>query len=196
MLRVLRFGVLALLAGVGLACQVQETKLVAAEGEKKGALVSIDGLSSRAPGDWKEEEATVQTRYKQFKLPKQGDDKAEAELVISFFGQGSGGGVDANIDRWKKQFEPPAGKSIDDVAKKEDLKIGEVKATYFDVSGTYLMKRRPFDPNEKPTPMPNYRMINIIFESPKGPYFFRLVGPEKTVTHHKKAFDEWLKNFK
>jgi hypothetical protein len=194
MLRVLRFGLLALLAIVGLACQAEQKRAVAAQAEKKGSIVSLDGLSSRAPADWKEAETAKPFRYKEFTLPKQGDDKADAELIIFYFGEGGGGGVEANITRWKAMFEPPAGKSGDDIAKKEEIKVGNVKATYVDLAGTYLYKTSPMAPvSEK---RPNHRMIGVIFESPKGPYFFRLVGPEKTVTAHKKAFDEWLKNFK
>ncbi len=157
--------------------------------EKKGTLVTIDGLSSRTPADWKEGEASSQFRFKQFTLPKAGDDKADAELIIFFFGPGGGGGVDANVKRWQGMFENAK-------SDKQELKIGEVKATYVDLAGTYLLKKRPADPNERPTPMAGYRMLAVVFESPKGPYFFRLVGPEKTVTHHKKGFDEWLKSFK
>ncbi len=157
--------------------------------DQKGTIVTIDGLSSKTPADWKESEASSQFRFKQFTLPKQGEDKADAELILFFFGPGGGGGVDANVKRWKGMFE--GGKSD-----QQELKIGEVKATYLDLTGTYLMRKRPNDPNERPTPMPGYRMLAVVFESPKGPYFFRLVGPEKTVAHHKKGFDEWLKSFK
>jgi hypothetical protein len=191
MMRLLRCGVPLLVLAAGLALVSEPAS---AQGEKKGALVSLDGLSSRAPADWKEVEGARQFRYKEFSLPRQGDDKADAELIIFYFGEGGGGGVDANITRWKGMFEPPAGKTADDIAKKEEMKIGNVKATYLDLTGTYLFKPFPMAPRAEPRP--NHRMIGVIFESPKGPYFFRLVGPEKTVTYHKKAFDEWLKNFK
>jgi len=191
MMRSLRCGMPLLVLAAGLAIVSEPAS---GQGEKKGALVSLDGLSSRAPADWKEVEGARQFRYKEFSLPRQGDDKADAELIIFYFGEGGGGGVDANIARWKGMFEPPAGKTVDDIAKKEELKIGNVKATYLDLTGTYLFKPFPMAPRAEPRP--NHRMIGVIFESPKGPYFFRLVGPEKTVTYHKKAFDEWLKNFK
>jgi hypothetical protein len=165
--------------------------------EEKGAVVTLDGLTSRAPADWKETPTTSELRFKQFALPKQGDDKDDAELVIFFFGPGGGGGVQQNLERWKGMFQPPEGKKIDDVAKVEESKVGEVKLVYLDINkATYLYKARPFDPNAKAEPRPNYRMLAVIFGSPKGPYFLRVIGPEKTVTHHKKGFDEWLKNFK
>jgi hypothetical protein len=173
--------VTVLVAGLAVA---QEKK-----DDKKGTVVTIDGLSSRAPAEWKEGEAAAQFRFKQFTLPKAGDDKADAELIIFYFGPGGGGGVDANVKRWQGMFENPK-------SDKQEFKVGDVKCTYVDLSGTYLLRKRPFDQNEKATPMPGYRMLAVVFDSPKGPYFMRLVGPEKTVAHHKKGFDEWLKNFK
>lgn len=158
------------------------------------ADVTIDGLTSKPPAEWKEVKTTSQMRFKQFAVPKVEGDETDAELIIFFFGPGGGGGVQANIDRWKGMFKPPAGKDIDDVAKTLEMTVGKVKITYFDVTGTYLYRSRPGDP--KVEERPNHRMLAVIFESENGPYFIRLVGPEKTVTHHKKGFDEWLKNFK
>ena len=43
---------------------------------------------------------------------------------------------------------------------------------------------------------PDYKMVGVIFDCPKGPYYVRLVGPAKTVGEYKKGFDEWLKAFK
>lgn len=165
-----------------------------ASADEKGTIVTIDGLSSRAPADWKAVDAARQFRFKEFVVPGEGGAKSNAELIVFFFGAGSGGGIDENLKRWKGMFEAPDGKKIDDVAKVEKLMIGTVKATYLDVSGTYLYKPFPMAPQAERRP--DHRMIAVVFESPNGPYFFRLVGPEKTVTANKAKFDDWLKNFK
>lgn len=162
----------------------------------KGALVALDGLQSRAPAEWVEEATTSQMRYKQFRLPAVGGDKENAELIIFYFGPGGGGGTEDNIKRWKGMFLPPEGKKIDDVSKVERMKVGDADVTYLDVQGTYLFKAQPFNPNAKAVERPNYRMLGVVFESKKGPYFMRLVGPAKTVAHYQKGFDEWLKGFK
>lgn len=177
-------------ASVGLAL------LAGVRADDKGKLTEIDGLKSRTPDGWKEKEVTAQNRVYHFILPKEKDDKHDAELIVFFFGPGGGGGVKGNIERWKGMIAAPEGKKIDDVAKVEELKVGDVKATVVDATGTYTYKMRPFDPNEKGEKRENQRLIGVVFESPKGPYFIRLVGPAKTVEAHKKGFDEWLKNFK
>ena len=164
--------------------------------DQQGTLVTIDGLQSRTPADWEEGTPTTKMRFKQFKLPGARKGDAAAELVIFFFGTGQGGSAEDNITRWKAQFEPPRGKKIDDVAKSNSFKVSGVDVTYLDVSGTYLSKFPPFDPNAKTVRKPNYRMLGVVFESKDGPYFIKLTGPEDTVAHHKKGFDEWLKAFK
>jgi hypothetical protein len=167
--------------------------------DKKGTKVTVDGLTSVAPAQWKEEEPpeiSRRMRFKQFKLPKVGKDKQDAEFIIFFFGEGSGGSAEENVKRWKSVFTPPKGKKIDDVAKVDKFKVAKVPVTYLDISGTYKFKKAPFVPDAKAELLPDYRMIGVVFESAKGPYFFRLVGPAKTVAHYKKQFDTFLKSFK
>lgn len=165
-----------------------------------GVVIQFGDLKSKTPAGWKEEDipeaAQRLGRIHQFKLPKKGEDKDDAELLIFHFGSGSGGDAKANIERWKGMFNPPEGKKIDDVAKTTEMKVGDVPVTYFEVEGTYKFKKAPFDPKAEVTLKPNYKMINAIFDCPKGPYFVRMVGPAKTIDENKKGFDEWLKAFK
>lgn len=177
------------LALPGLACKADDKKE-----EKKGTVVTLDGLSSRTPADWEEIKTTRPFRFKEFKVPRVKDEERDAELIIFHFGEGGGGSVKDNMKRWKDMFQPPAGKSIDDATKVEEFKVGAVPVTYVDINGTYLFKVSPMA--EKAEPRPKHRMLVVFFDSDKGPYFIRLVGPEKTIAQHKKGFDEWIKGFK
>jgi hypothetical protein len=159
----------------------------------KGAVVDLDGLKSAAPSSWKEEAPANQMRLAQFSLPKAKGDANDAEIVIF---KALGGSAADNVARWKGQFTPPEGKAIDDVSKVTQIKIAGRDATQLDVHGTYLYKKRPFDPNEKGEQRPDYRLIGIQFAGPDNVYHIRLLGPAKTVEHYKEGFDEWLKNFK
>jgi hypothetical protein len=160
--------------------------------DDKGTVVELDGLHARAPAAWKEEEPSNRMRVAQFKLPKVKDDPRDAEVVIFNLG----GAAKDNVERWKTFFIPPEGKSIDDVAKVTDMKVGDATVTYLDVQGTYKFKERPFDPNAKEEKLPHYRMLGVIFETGKKQYQIRCVGPAATVEHYKPGFDEWLKSFK
>jgi len=163
--------------------------------ERKGKPVSLDGLQSRVPDDWVEETGN-RFRLKQYRLPAVKDDKDNAEVVIFHFGQGQGGSASENIKRWKGMFVPPEGKTIDDVTKIDKMKVSGNDVTYVDLRGTYIFRPRPQAPDSETARRPNYRMLAVVFESEKGPYFIRLVGPADTVEYYKKGYDEWLKGFK
>jgi hypothetical protein len=165
----------------------------------KPISVEIDGLKSTAPAGWKSQEPDPKLgkiRILQFALPKAEGDKEDGELVVFFFGAGSGGGNAENIKRWKGMFAAPPGKMIDDVTKVDSFKVGDVDITYVEISGTYLTKFPPFAPNAKVVPKENFRFIGVIFDSKNGPYFLRLTGPARTIDQNKVAFDKWLKGFK
>ena len=161
--------------------------------DKKGVVVELDGLKNTAPATWKEEAPSNKMRFMQFKLPKVGDDKDDAELVIF---KGLGGSAEANVKRWKDQFQPPAGKTADESAKVEKVKVAGNEGLYLDVTGSYAFKAAPFDPNSKTEKRDNYRMLAIHFEGPKEIYHIKVTGPAKTVESYKKGFDEWFKGLK
>jgi hypothetical protein len=161
--------------------------------DEKGTVVDLDGLKSAAPAEWKEEAPANKMRFVQFRLPKAKGDKDDAELIIF---RNAGGAAKDNVERWKKQFQPPEGKKIDDVSKVTEIKIGGLDATRLEVEGTYLFNPRPFDPSSKPEARPEYKMVAIHFDGPKNLYHIKLVGPAKTIEQYQKGFDEWVKAFK
>ncbi|MCC6418788.1 MAG: hypothetical protein IT429_11180 [Gemmataceae bacterium] len=161
-----------------------------------GTEVTLDGLKSRTPATWKKQNPANKFRAYQFTVPKVGDDKDDAELVVFYFGAGGGGGIKDNLERWKGMFRAPEGKTIDELSKVQEFKVGAVPVTYLDVRGIYQHKFPPFDPNAKVTPRPDYRRLGVIFQSKEGPYFITLTGPNRTVEQARKGFDDWIKGFK
>ena len=169
--------------------------LAAAADDKKGTAVEVAGLKGTAPAEWKSEEPSNRMRLLQFKLEKEKGDAEDAELVV--FTTPGGGGVTANLERQEKTFKLPDGVKKEDAVKTEEVKVGEYKGKYQDIKGTYLFKAAPFDPNAKTAEKEKFRQLYVIFEDDdKKVISFRLVGPEKTVEKHKKAFDEFVKGFK
>jgi hypothetical protein len=155
----------------------------------KGTVVTLGELKSTTPAEWKNQPPANKFRAYQFAV-------GDSELVIFYFGEGGGGNPNDNIQRWKGQFVPPEGKSIDEAAKVEKLKVGKADLTYLDIHGTFLYKNPPFDPNAKTERKANYRRFGVYFAVEGGPYFITLTGPAKTLEQNKKGFDDWLKNFK
>ena len=155
--------------------------------------VDLGGMKAKAPATWKAGKPASQMQVATFTLPKADGGPEDAQVIVYFFGQGGGGGVDANVKRWQGMFKAPAG----DKSKVDEFKVGDVPVTEVDISGTYLSRvGGPFNPNAKVEEKSEYRMVGVIFESKNGPYYMRLIGPAKTVAKHKNEFDEWLKNLK
>jgi hypothetical protein len=162
--------------------------------DPKSNLVVLDNVKSMAPAEWKRDKLDNLLLKHQFRLAKVKDDKLDAQVFISeVIGAGT---PDKKILGWREMFEPPAGKTIDDVSRIEKMKLGRVQAIYLDVHGTYLWKKRPQDPPTAAVPRPGHRMLAVYFDTGDTPYFIRMIGPAETVAHYKQGFDEWLKAFK
>jgi hypothetical protein len=161
----------------------------------KGVEVEWGTFKSTTPAGWKEETPSNKFRLAQFKLPKAEGDPDDAELAL--FESPGGGTIEQNLERQLKKFELPKDKKP--VVSK--IKVGKEEATYQDITGTYLKKFPPNDPNAKVTRVGDYRQIYVIFEgkNKKGEdvvFSLTLLGPAKTVEKNKKDLDDWLKSFK
>ncbi|MFQ3649194.1 MAG: hypothetical protein SNJ75_02590 [Gemmataceae bacterium] len=153
--------------------------------------VAFGELKSKRPAEWIPEKTTSKLRYLQFKLPKKGDDKEDAEIVVF---QGISGSAKANIDRWKAQFRAPAGKKPEDLFKESKLKVDGCDVYRLEAEGIFTATAMGFGP--KPTPKEGYKGVFFQFETGDNVYHIRLVGPTKTVEHYQKGYEEWVKGFK
>ena len=142
-----------------------------------------------ARAGWEEVPSTSKMRRAQYRLPRQGADAKDAELVVYYFG-GSGGGVEANVERWLGQFRDAGGGAIAAPDLRESLAVGDTRVTRIEVSGTYVAETRPGS-NERFNE-PGYRLLAAILERADGPFFLKLVGPAATVAHWRVSFDEFV----
>ena len=149
-------------------------------------------LTFTVPAGWVEETRSSSMRVAQYKLPKTTGDAEDASLVLYYFGQGQGGSTAANVERWVGQFKQTDSSTASE-PKQEQLEVNGLKVTTVDVSGTYVAETAPgsgsFHNN------PGYRLRAAVIETPKGSYFVKLVGPEKTVTQWNDSFLAYLKSF-
>lgn len=113
---------------------------------------------------------------------------AAAECAVYYFGPGMGGGVDANLERWKSEFEP---------LEKHDIQRrqpGGVAVTRLDARGTYVA--HSMRGGEAPGEQPKWALMGAVVEGPKGDVFFKLTGPAATVGAAAKDFDAMLASMK
>lgn len=150
-------------------------------------------LRYKVPEGWTAEKPTSDMRVAQYKLPKVAGDGEDALLVIYYFGQGQGGSPQANIDRWINQMKQPDGGSSKEKAKTETLTVNGLQVNTVDVLGNYSggMSRDSAPAESKSI----YRLRAAVVDTPKGSYFVKLTGPEKTVGHWDQAYSDYIKSF-
>ena len=152
-------------------------------------VMYVAGLTFYAPAEWKAVSTSSSMRVAQFAVPRAPGDTAEGELVVYYFG-GSGGSVEANIDRWLGQMQQPNGKPSSAAAKRESRTINNLKVTLVDVIGTYVAEMTPGSPARHHSP--SFRLRAAVIETPKGPYFVKLTGPAKTIAAAEATFERFL----
>lgn len=152
-----------------------------------------NSLKFTVPAGWVEEERTSSMRVAQYRLPKAAGDTEDASLVLYYFGQGQGGSTAANMERWVSQIQQADGSASKDKAKEENLNVNGLKVATVDVSGTYVAETAPGSGTL--LNKPGYRLRAAVVETPKGSYFVKLVGPEKTVTQWNDSFLSYLRSF-
>ena len=142
------------------------------------SAVGQPALRYDAPDDWIEQPSASPMRVTEFRLPRVPGDPEDAELVVFYFG-GSGGSVEANLQRWIGQMEQPDGRSSFEVASTTAFEANGLAVTVLDVPGIYVAAVSP----ESATRLsrPNFRLLAAVVETPVGPYFFKLTGPDRTV---------------
>jgi len=132
-------------------------------------------------------------RVGQYKLPKAEGDKEDGSLVVYYFGATQGGSPQANIDRWIAQMQQPDGSDSKTKAKTETMTVNGLKITTVDVPGTYTAEMAPGSKTFHNDA--NYRLRAAVIETPKGNYFVKLAGPEKTIAHWDQSYNDYLKSF-
>ncbi len=133
----------------------------------------VGEFSFSSPESWHWVPASSSMRKAELQvLGKEKDQKAE--VVFFHFGENSGGGTKANVDRWLGQFQEPRDQIN---AKIDEAKVNNHKVTYVQAEGTY-MSGMPGGPK---TAQPNSMLLGAILESPQGSVFVRMTGPVELV---------------
>jgi hypothetical protein len=154
---------------------------------------AVGELRYKVPEGWNVEKPTSDMRAAQYKLPKAAGDSEDALLILYYFGQGQGGSAQANIDRWINQIQQPDGQSSKERAKTGTMTVNGLQVNTVDLTGKYSGGMSPDSAPANKDAI--YRLRAAVIETPKGSYFVKLTGPEKTVGHWDQAYTEYIKSF-
>jgi hypothetical protein len=192
----LRWTVLVPLLIAGAACgadrpssegpSAQPSTAAAAGGGARTEALVLPGAAVDRPAGWAFRQPTSSMRLAEADIPGPG---GSALLTVFFFGAGGGGAAEANLERWAGQIETSPGADQERAA----FEVDGYKVSTLAVSGTLLPSRMGGGLTE---PAPGSRLLGAVVEGPGGPWFFKITGPEATVTAAAPAFDAMLRSIR
>jgi hypothetical protein len=140
--------------------------------------VTVEHLSFVLPAGWQKQPPKSEMRAFEARIPGPGGD---AEFAVFFFGEGKGGDTRSNIQRWIDQIEFAPGSDTD----REEFAANGMTVFWVNFNGT--LKPNPMDPTIQER-RPNSRLLAAVIEGPRGPWFFKAVGPDATLKPQRDTF--------
>lgn len=159
--------------------------------DDKAVVVKVGKRSAAVPASWASVKPSNRLRSHQFKLPAADATLPSGEVIVS---PDSDPDPDKLFPRSKATFEPPEGKSVDDIAKMSKLEANGVTVHLLDVSGTWRYKEFPMAKKEERRP--DWRVVWALVVADGTATQVRLSGPIPVVDKHYPAFETWLKSLK
>lgn len=144
--------------------------------------------------DWVKEKPSSSMRKAQYRWP--GKNGAEdAEMAVFFF-PGTGGSIEANLERWYGQFKQTDGTNTRDNAEEKKLTANGLDVTVAYTTGIFLKSTSPMMMGGPVEEMSGYAMLAAIVETPQGPWFFKATGPQETIDFWRDDFEKFSDSFK
>lgn len=136
-------------------------------------------LAYDVPAGFEAEPPTSSMRLAQFRLPGRAG-AADASLILYYFGPGSAGSTQANLQRWIGQMQPPEGSTPGANAKTRSWTTDAgLAVTQVDVEGRYVAGGMPGGGESHDDP--DSRMIAAVIDTPRGAVYVKAVGPRETM---------------
>jgi hypothetical protein len=109
----------------------------------------------------------------------------EGECYLSMM-PGGAGGVEANINRWRKQMGQPD-MSAEEIAKLPTKKLFGRDTTFVSLEGD-------FQGMGAAESQKNYRMLGLVQPTPQVTLFVKMTGPKDLVAANEAAFDQFCQS--
>jgi hypothetical protein len=156
----------------------------AASGQPDGSgMIDVGAIAFRLPPKWEAQQPTSSMRRAQVSAS---GSAGPAELIVYFFGPQGAGTAQANIERWIGQFTNPDGSPVSD-AKQSSSKVSTFDVTKLEVAGKFAGGMAAA--GQPQAPQADQRLIAAIVNTAGGPYYFKFLGPNASVTENGVVFD-------
>ncbi|MGQ9506066.1 MAG: hypothetical protein ACUVQG_03155 [Thermogutta sp.] len=171
--------------------------VAASDDEVKGSAAAKSGAAREitlgkrfvvtVPSHWIPKAPAVSFIEHEFTVPARGQGAPDGRVTFS----SASGGVQANIERWTKQFRFPLGEEKSQQVKRKLVEVDGEKVHLVDLAGTYLEPSGPMMAER--IEREGYRMLGAIIECDDGfLYFIKFYGPEATVAENESAFQSLI----
>ncbi len=143
------------------------------------------GLQAPKPASWQWQpprNPMITTNYS-VPAPSNVQGAKAAQLNVYFFGEGMGGSVRENIDRWKNQFRSADGYEVE--PKVDEFEVDEMPVTFVELEGEWMQMGAAWYTKDQ-------LFLAAIVDAPAGRIFIRFAGDEKTISHNREPFMEMI----
>lgn len=141
----------------------------------------FDGIQFDVPVGWQQiplSPAQQGMISASFQIPKAGPD---VKLTLSSVG----GGIDANLQRWRGQFQLPPGEE----PLQKTVRVDDVEAIWLDLRGTF-----DTGPALNGTAEAGMRMIGVAIPRSPRDFYLKLTGPREQLLKAEPEFEAFLKS--
>ena len=149
-------------------------------------------LTLTPPSTWIAQTPNVAMKRAQYLVPRAEGDPEDGDVSVSYAGQQGMGPTSTNLLRWARQFahegDPLAALT------QSQRRVGALAVTECSISGRYVAEVPPGSGNK--VDKPQWSLMGAIVESDHGPYYIRMLGPERTVAAHAAEFREFVSTLK
>ena len=143
---------------------------------------TVGSFTFERPEQWEWVTPTSPMRRAQLSVPGKAD-TLPAEVTFFHFGAGQGGSVQANVDRWFKQFS-------DGYTDAKSEQAGDTTITFVKAEGTFASGM----PGGPTIPMKDYAMRGAILESSSGDVYVKMTGPKEVVKGAVPALEKMVRD--
>jgi hypothetical protein len=167
--------------GVGMAA----IALLSSSAIAQSPTVSLLDYRTTVPSGWSARTPSSSSRLAEYTAA------GGVEVVVYFFGKGSGGNVQANLTRWKGQFSTPDSSPVQETITRDST--GVFPITFAEYHGTY---RRGIGAGSADSVKTGQALLAAIAETPRGTMFVQMFGPSAAVVGQRDTFMKFVRGLK
>jgi len=183
----MRFFVFFLLFLNLFACAKKDTCLNPAVKQNQSGFTLATSITYSMPGGWLKALDKGQMSFEERII----DPISQARIKVFYF-EGMRDMVSENIQRWKKQFQSDSMNILSEkLIEKNGLQINELI-----ISGTFIDKLEPMNPNSDAILRPNHMLRAYIVETQTGTWFFKALASENVMQLQENNFKNFVNGLK